>query len=119
MNSIEFLIGNLLNEIGMKWDYEKIYTFGKVTYLPDFYIEHNNKKIIIECFGDYWHGNPLYYKGDDRFTKKKTFIDIWNKDENKKNKFIENGFVYLTFWENDIINNIDNIKKQIIYAINN
>jgi len=51
MNSIEYQMATILNSLNLDWKYEKVFTIGKRGFLPDFTLE--DKKIIIEVYGDY------------------------------------------------------------------
>ena len=116
MNSIEYLIGLLLNKHNCKWEYETIFNFDTETFLPDFYIR--NKKTIIECYGDYWHANPNNFKPVNKIYRRGKYnisaADIWNRDGRRKEIFEKNRYTYLYFWETDIKNNIDKIKGELI-----
>jgi len=61
-----------------------------------------DKKIIIECNGDYWHCNPVIYDASYFHSKiQKTASDIWEYD-NQKKLFLQNmGYIVLVLWEND------------------
>jgi len=113
VNYIEFIMGTILNEFNIKWEYEKLFVFSpnKRAYIPDFYI--SDKKIIIECYGDYWHANPTLFSGDKLLFKKILAKDKWKQDQERKEIFEANGYIYLNFWETDIKNNIDTIKNII------
>jgi len=56
------------------------------------------KKIIIECDGDYWHNRE----------------DIKNRDKSKNAYIKACGWKMLRFWESDINNNINEVEKRII-----
>ena len=60
----------------------------------------NNK--IIEYNGDFWHANPNLY--DQSFTcpyTNRTFDEIHERDNDKVNTAIRNGYVVLVVWESD------------------
>jgi hypothetical protein len=74
-------------------------------YLPDvkksvdIYIPKIKK--IIECFGDYWHCNPLkckenYYNSSIHKTAK----EIWEKDKNRIQTLKDCGYDVEIVWEN-------------------
>jgi len=111
LNNIEYLVGSILNNFSINWEYEKIFQFKTTCYLPDFYVR--SKNLIIECYGDYWHANPKYLNENDFTHKNRSVKDVWAYDSRKKEIFENNEFSYLFFWENDILNNIDGIKKTI------
>ena len=76
-------------------------------YKADGYCKETNT--IYEFHGDYWHGNPKIYKGDE--INKKTncsFKELYEKTLIKENKIKELGYNLKTIWENDWkkINNV-------------
>jgi very-short-patch-repair endonuclease len=115
VNSIEYQIGTILSELKLNWKYEKGFIFDKKCYLPDFYID--DKKLVVECYGDYWHANPNLFKETDKVYHKRTSKDIWEYDRIKQKTFEDNGYKYLYFWETDIIEDIDKIKEKLYKEI--
>jgi len=111
MNSIEYRMANLLDELNIKWKYEKIFHFNNISYVPDFYL--SDFKVIIECYGNYWHANPDLFDSNKILYENIKAENKWKYDENKKNKFEENGYKFLHFWESTINENINLIKEQL------
>lgn len=111
MNYVEFILGSVLNTLNIKWVYEFDFKFGNKIYVPDFYIPDLN--IVIECYGDYWHANPIIYKSESVMFGKIPINDIWKKDVIRKKSFEDSGYTFLSFWESDIKNNINKIKEEI------
>jgi very-short-patch-repair endonuclease len=74
----------------------------------DFYLFDYN--LVIECDGDYWHANPMFYSKDNLDS-----IQIKNIDRDKRKELFlnENNFNYLRFWENDIKNHFELVKSII------
>jgi very-short-patch-repair endonuclease len=74
----------------------------------DFYLIDYN--LVIECDGDYWHGNPRVYSD-----KILGIIQLKNidRDRRKEKMLLENNIDLLRFWEYDIKNNFDTIKTII------
>lgn len=68
-------------------------------------------KIAFEVDGDFWHTNPKFFPDGCKFDAQKR-----NRINDKtKNSFLKNrGWTVLRFWEDDIKNNIEQIKQQII-----
>ena len=93
---IELKIKELLNK--NKIDHISQYLF-KNKYLCDFAIL--NKKIIIECDGDYWHNRP----------------GAKEKDEKRDEYIKKNGWFILRFWEHEINKNIDLVENIILSNI--
>ena len=66
-------------------------------FVCDFAIPQN--KIIIECDGDYWHANPIFYSSDilDKRQRSNKNRDVF------KDKFLaKRGWTVLRFFESDI-----------------
>jgi hypothetical protein len=59
-----------------------------------------------EYNGDYWHGNPKYYKSDDINTgNKKTFGELYKKTLEKERVLKEAGYNVISIWESDFVEN--------------
>jgi G:T-mismatch repair DNA endonuclease (very short patch repair protein) len=111
MNSIEYRVAKILIDMGVEWEYEKIFNIETRTYLPDFFIE--SKNLIIECYGDFWHANPLFFK-ETHYTHKNVFAkNIWDRDNRRKSDFIKSNYKFLELWESDINDNMEYIKGKI------
>jgi len=67
----------------------------------DFYCP--DKKVVIECYGDYWHCNPKIYPSDYYHKmKKKTASEIWDIDSEREFVILEQlGIQPFIVWEND------------------
>jgi len=59
-------------------------------------------KKIIEYYGDYWHGNPKIYTGNEMIRKKKV-NDVWLHDSKKVRDLEDNDYTVMIVWENDYI----------------
>lgn len=103
--SIEIIIENLLIEY--KIDYLSGYYKDHMVF--DFYLPKLN--VVIECQGDYWHSNPLYYNENNINEIQRRNIE---RDIKKKNYLNVNNIKFLFFWETDIKKNLSNIKNQLI-----
>lgn len=99
---IERIIEMYLKEIDIKYKYSLI--LEKRQY--DFYIVDHN--LIIECDGDYWHANPKVYPNPTDWQVQRIKIDLEKNDIAKRN-----GYKIVRFWEDDIINNFENVKSII------
>jgi G:T-mismatch repair DNA endonuclease (very short patch repair protein) len=76
-----------------------------------------NKNIIIEYYGDYWHGNPKIYKKDSllgRGTNKYTAEEKWATDKKKENYAINAGYSISIIWESDFNSNKHNILNTLL-----
>lgn len=90
---------------------------GKNGFLCD--IRVNNK--IIEYFGDFWHVNPKFYK-EKKYVPRRRNITVGeiHKRDNKRIRILKKlGFKTLVVWEDDWINNQDNIKIKIKKFLDN
>lgn len=88
----EYSSFNNNGELGIFNTNEKKWHFYDFLHIPT--------KTIIEFHGDRFHGNPLYYKADDKIPFG-TAGEKWLADE-KKQKYAESlGYNHLVVWEND------------------
>lgn len=104
---IEIKIENLLQDLNLKYKYSFILKNRQFDFLLF------DKKIIIECHGDYWHGNPSSKKViKNGLSERQKMKQI---DDNIKEKIAnENGYKYIFFWEKDINENLSFIKNKLI-----
>ena len=93
-----------------------------VKYIRQFYIDDIKQfcdifipdyKVIIEINGGYWHCDPRFYNGAINKTQQNKI----DKDIIKYNWVKDNNYKIIVIWEYDIINNINQIKKQINDAL--
>ena len=73
-------------------------------YLP----EHN---VIIEVDGDFWHCNPIKYPNGPVSKCQHKNIE---RDKIKNQWALDNGYILLRFWEDDINNNIKQVKQILL-----
>ena len=78
----------------------------------NYWLSHNGKsyivdginleeKIIYEFYGDYWHGNPKFYKLNDiNHFNKKTFGELYSKTMRREQELKDLGYTLITKWEN-------------------
>jgi len=97
---IEIKIQNFLKE--SKIEFYTHYYVSEIThsYQCDIFIPVQNsilQKTIIECDGDYWHGNPMKYSYPSEWQKKQIEEDIVRTKELQ-----EKGFRVIRLWESDI-----------------
>ena len=104
---IEIIIKNTLEKMDI--NFIKNHKCNK--YVFDFYLTDYN--FVIECQGDYWHGNIEYFK-------KLNEIQLNNikRDKNKIKYLKENEINSLFLWENEIYKNINKLDKIILEKIN-
>ena len=103
--SIEIIIEKILSENMIEY----ISGYYKDNMVFDFYLPKLN--VVIECQGDYWHSNPLYYNENNINDIQRRNIE---RDIRKKLYLKNNGINSLFLWETDIKKNINNVKNQLI-----
>lgn len=98
----EYLIHNNIEFIPQHPMYDK--------FVVDFYLPKEDA--VIEVFGDYWHGNPLFY-GESEKTKPLSEKQIRQKKKDKSRQaYLEKcGHSFHILWENDIYHNLAEITK--------
>jgi G:T-mismatch repair DNA endonuclease (very short patch repair protein) len=78
--------------------------FNKKWYFPD--VIDNQRKLIIEYFGDFYHCNPTIYQEDYFNPKiKKTAKEVWELDKIRIENFQNNGYNVIIIWEKDFKEN--------------
>lgn len=68
-------------------------------------------KTIIECDGDYWHGNPIIYQEEELTERQKKQR---KNDEIRTLELEKKGYTVIRFWESDI----NNCPEKIINILN-
>lgn len=94
---------------------ENILSRLKVDYISESKVEGSNfindfivNNLIIEVQGDYWHGNPKFYKQLNSVQQKMVDRDFRKKEE------LENlGYKMLYIWENDLKTNLEECERII------
>lgn len=69
--------------------------------IPDF-VDINDKKLVVELFGDYWHGKRI--TGNDKELE----------EHNRRSHFDSLGFKTIIIWENEL-DNEEIIKRKVLY----
>jgi G:T-mismatch repair DNA endonuclease (very short patch repair protein) len=93
--------------------------FNTESYIKDLHISvdelNEDKKIIIEIFGNYWHANPKMYESTDEFNFNSvlTASEIWDNDKSRVSNLEDLGYNVIVVWESDIIDDIDKVIKNI------
>ena len=121
-SKIQIKIENYLSKNDIQFDAEvpnKFFKFNKTLnreYCPRPDIVLKDKKIIIEIYGNLWHGNPKLYKASDIIPRWEGNIEaqeVWAKDAIRKKHLVSFGYKVVILWELDILKNFDKIKKTI------
>jgi len=112
------ILSKILNQLEIRFETEKNISSKFVDY---FLTDYN---IVIEYFGDYWHGNPKKFKSDFYISQLKMNVgELWIKDKERLEKISQSVDSIIVIWESSniefsilekTINEIKN-KKTIIY----
>ncbi|WP_047155281.1 endonuclease domain-containing protein [Aneurinibacillus tyrosinisolvens] len=100
---IEHIMEELLSSLNVEYRY----SFQLENRQYDFILR--DYKLLIECDGDYWHCNPKFYPVPKRWQMERRKIDEL-KDEIAK----RNGYQILRFWEDTILNNLNEVERIIV-----
>ncbi len=104
--TIEQKVAKTLQKHGIQ--YIRQYNVAGLYY--DFYIPEAN--LLIECDGDYWHGNPMFYKKLNEIQK-----HHHQRGELKNHIAKRFGYTLLRFWEYQINNYIKEVENEILSYI--
>jgi G:T-mismatch repair DNA endonuclease (very short patch repair protein) len=104
---IEIIVKDTLDGLDIKY----VKNFRCDRYIFDFYLTDFN--FVIECQGDYWHGNPEYFNEINEIQLKNL-----ERDKRKINYLQENNIKSLYLWENEIYKFKTNLDKIILDKIN-
>jgi very-short-patch-repair endonuclease len=99
---IEIKIQNYLNQLDIEFFTHHYISEITHAYQCDIFIPVQNKiyqKTIIECDGDYWHGNPFKYPNPNKLQSEQI-----EEDRIRTEELISLGFRVIRLWEMDIKN---------------
>jgi G:T-mismatch repair DNA endonuclease (very short patch repair protein) len=105
-SKLEYFFEGIL--VSLNIDYTHSYYVESINKIYDFHLPKYN--ILIEVDGDFWHCNPQEY---DVPLCKTQHINIEN-DKFKSQWALDNGYTLLRFWEDDINNNIKQVKQTLL-----
>lgn len=110
--NIEVHVAECLDRLNVKYIEQSTHA---EKYRVDFYLPDFN--LIIEAYGDYWHGNPRKYAPSSELM---TCIaeEKWGQDYSRINAIIKEGHDVLILWEYDIVNDFDFTTNEINKYIN-
>jgi len=112
MNKIEKRVAKILDELKIGWEYEPIIRVDKNFVQPDFVIEG---RLVLECFGDFWHANPKFYSDCEILFAGRTAKQQRSFDEGRLQIISELYPDPVVLWESEIKQrNIKNIIKERI-----
>jgi very-short-patch-repair endonuclease len=99
-----------LDKLGVEYTYQ--FEAKDIGRFFDFYLPKHN--LIVECDGDFWHGNPEKYKEEELRGHQKRAQRV---DEYKTKWALLHGIPILRFWESDIRKNpkkvMDILKEEL------
>lgn len=128
ISSIHKKVADYLSDINVLFELEKgnlFKTYNKILqreYNPIVDIIVEDKKLVIEINGDYYHANPKKYKSTDILYKWKGYQDaeaIWKFDKQRKEQIESFGYTVLILWETDIRNNFTEVQSKLNEALKN
>lgn len=94
---------------------EKYIISGNKKFRVDAYLENN---IIIEFYGDYFHGNPALYKAEDvNKLLNKTFGTLYKETLEREEILRGLGYKVIVVWEKDYLNNKNEILRNSMERI--
>lgn len=102
----ELIMKKLLTESNTPFKHQ--FRLGKCLF--DFHIL--GTKILIEVDGDYFHGNPKKFS-----TLNKMQLKMKERDKKHDEVALNNGYILLRFWEDDILRNEDIVKNKLVEVI--
>jgi len=115
--SIEIKIQEFLKQLGIEFFTHFYIKDIRNKYRCDIFIPVQDgilQRIVIECDGDYWHGNPEIFL-DEKLTEK--IIKQREIDDTRTKQLIEKGYNVLRIWENEIkritLNNFEERLKNV------
>lgn len=104
--SIERIVEKMLKQIGVA--YAKQFKIERRLY--DFFVPSAN--LLIEVHGDYWHGNPRFYRTPSDLQKKNR-----NRDRIKTSLAKANRHRLVCFWECEINQRPERVRAKIEKAL--
>ena len=86
----------MLNEIGV--------TYRQNVQIGRFNADFLCGDLIIECYGDFWHCNPVLWSADAvNRSLKMAAGEKWKKDAARRQKLEAQGIRFHVFWESEIL----------------
>ncbi len=107
-SSLEIRFESFLETLEIKYKHSYYINTTEHHFIFDFYLPDYN--ILIEIDGDFWHCNPKKFPKPECKTQTINIENDKLKDEWAK----ANGYKLLRFWEDDINNNIKQVKQTLL-----
>jgi G:T-mismatch repair DNA endonuclease (very short patch repair protein) len=96
--------------------HKKTIRSGDKWYYPDIIIGDN---IIIEYYGNFWHGNPNQFKDTDIVHHSITAKEIWDFDKKRIDSLRGLGYTVYIIWEEEYIKDKEECINNLIKKIRN
>jgi G:T-mismatch repair DNA endonuclease (very short patch repair protein) len=103
-SEIDTLPEKITENILLKLKIEYIKKMNIGYYNCDFVVNNT----IIEVQGDYWHGNPKFYKTFDKIQQKNI-----NRDKRKLSFLFNKGYTIIYLWENELKTNLKYCEEKL------
>ena len=85
----------------------------KHSYQCDIFVPSMN--LVIECDGDYWHGNRNIYR-NEKLTER--ILRQRELDNDRTRELIEKGFRVIRIWENKIVHmDLNQFREKLMTVI--
>jgi len=110
MNKLEEYFCTILDSMGYKYKTQHLVKY----YMVDFFFE--DKNLIIQVDGDYWHTNPVKYPEGPTSERQ---IQNFKMDKKFKNYIDEyTNYNVMRIWESEINGDVEKVKRKIKKALN-
>lgn len=94
---IELKIQGFLDEMDIEYFKHKLINDIENSYKCDIYVPKYN--LVIECDGDYWHGNPSFYKMEELSERQ---VSQKKRDSKRTLQMIRKKYNVIRLWETEI-----------------
>jgi len=104
---IEIKIQNFLQQLGIEHYTHRYMNEIEHSYQCDIFVPSMN--MVIECDGDYWHGNPIKYQQPNKMQ-----IEQIEEDKIRTQELQNVGYKVIRLWESEIkMMKFDDFKRKI------
>ena len=88
---------------------------GNRWFFPDILIP--DIRLIIEFYGNFWHGNPRMFKAEDVVRNHLTAVEIWQTDAERQ-RMLETMYRVQIVWEDEYQKDREKIVQSIDHELN-
>ena len=108
---IENIMAGLLDDLRVA--YQRNVQLGR--YNVDFLVAGT---LVIECFGDYWHCNPIQFAADAYHRSLHLAAsEKWQRDAERAARIEAQGYGFASYWESDICSNLASVRESVVALI--